>query len=538
MARARTVVVVALVLVGAAGGRAQLLYAGGEFDRAGDALVSDVAQYDGAAWSPLAARPLLGDSVSSLAVFQGRLIAGGRYDAVGGVATNNIAQYDGNIWRPMGLGAENRDSDFAVDVWAMTVAPSGVLVAAGYFNTAGGLASNNVAQWDGAAWAPMGDGLPNECRALAVFKDKVVAGGDFTLRDPASGALSNDVAQWDGAVWAPLGPGVTSNRSRVWALAEYNGELVVAGEFLEVAGVPVNNTAVWDGATWRALGLGVTTVVGPFDPIVKALVVFRGALILGGRFQLAGDTPMPYIAAWTGTAFAPLGSGLNEQVYSMTVYQDALLVGGNFYVAGGIDAVQIARWDGTSWSSVGFSDVWDIAVYVRALAVGPLPSNAPAPQRCSPLPPHTYPHTPAPPLRPPQRTQTHSCRLVGVGGWVLGVCTLVGTAWEASYVDEGSGVAVTEDLVLRADGVLEQRVAAAAGQPCGPNSVNWTGDYDIIDATTAQLSFIRCTASGPGCLACGPSREQLTRVKYASDCSSVSLVAVSTGTGRVYERAP
>ena len=351
---------------------AQLLFAGGEFDRAGDALVSNIAQWDGARWSPLAALPVVGDSISSLAVYNGKVIAGGRFDRAGNFATNNIAQYDGNLWQPMGLGAENRDSDFAPDVWALTVY-NGALIAAGYFNTAGGLPANNIARWDGAAWSTLGEGLPNECRALTVFRGTVIAGGDFVL--VGDNGVSNDLAAWDGASWSPLGPGITSDRSRVWALVEFGGQLIIGGEFLEVAGIPVNNTAIWNGTSFEKMGLGVFSTVGPFDPVVKAFAVYQGALIMGGRFQIAGGQQTGNIARWDGTGYTQLGSGLNEQVYSMTVYGNDLIVGGNFDRAGGVDAVQIARWNGQVWSGVDYADAWDVAVYVRALTVAPLPST-------------------------------------------------------------------------------------------------------------------------------------------------------------------
>ena len=45
---------------------------------------------------------------------------------------------------------------------------------------------------------------------------------------------------------------------------------------------------------------------------VYALTVYNGNLIAGGYFTTAGGTSANYIASWDGTAWSPLGSGMNS----------------------------------------------------------------------------------------------------------------------------------------------------------------------------------------------------------------------------------
>src|SRR6056297_2178290 len=45
------------------------------------------------------------------------------------------------------------------------------LYAGGDFATAGGVAVNNVARWDGSEWTPLGEGIDGWVEALAVFDD-------------------------------------------------------------------------------------------------------------------------------------------------------------------------------------------------------------------------------------------------------------------------------------------------------------------------------------------------------------------------------
>jgi hypothetical protein len=76
-------------------------------------------------------------------------------------------------------------------------------------------------------------------------------------------------------------------------------------------------------------------------------------LIAGGDFTAAGGQPANNIAAWDGTSWSPLGSGLNGIVTSMTVHNGQLVAAGTFTNAGGVAANHIASWDGTSWSPLG-----------------------------------------------------------------------------------------------------------------------------------------------------------------------------------------
>jgi len=54
-----------------------------------------------------------------------------------------------------------------------------------------------------------------------------------------------------------------------------------------------------------------------------------------------------------GQTWSPVGTGTDNDVYSLTEYNTELYVGGNFSTAGGNAANYIAKWNGTSWSAVG-----------------------------------------------------------------------------------------------------------------------------------------------------------------------------------------
>ncbi|MCO6436111.1 MAG: hypothetical protein J5J06_03395 [Phycisphaerae bacterium] len=62
-------------------------------------------------------------------------------------------------------------------------------------------------------------------------------------------------------------------------------------------------------------------------------------LVLGGEFSVVGKTVANNIAAWDGSNWSPLGTGMNDAVRAFTVFDDgsgpALYAGGEFTTAGG-----------------------------------------------------------------------------------------------------------------------------------------------------------------------------------------------------------
>jgi hypothetical protein len=132
--------------------------------------------------------------------------------------------------------------------------------------------------------------------------------------------------------------------------------LYAGGGFSTAGGVPgTSRIARWNGTAWSPLGSGV-------NHTVRALTVFDDgtgpALYAGGQFTNAGGVSANFIAKWDGTAWSPLGSGMNGWVDALTVFDDgtgqALYAGGHFNTTGGVPGTsRIARWNGTAWSPLG-----------------------------------------------------------------------------------------------------------------------------------------------------------------------------------------
>ena len=114
------------------------------------------------------------------------MYVGGDFLTAGGIAAQRIARWDGTSWSA--LGALNGPVS-ALSVFDDGLGPA--LYAGGDFTTAGGLAANRIARWDGGtSWSALGSGTDAPVAALSVFDDgtrpALIAGGVF-MSAPDSG---------------------------------------------------------------------------------------------------------------------------------------------------------------------------------------------------------------------------------------------------------------------------------------------------------------------------------------------------------------
>ena len=163
-----------------------------------------------------------------------------------------------------------------------------------------------------------------------------------------------------------MGSGFDAN---VYALAEYNGDLIAAGKFTKSGSTLVNNIAKWNGTTWEPLGLGL-------DGSVYDLIVFDGKLIACGAFSGSGTTKCRYLAQWNGTTWENLGNGSVTGGYNgiriLYAYGSELFIGGEFDAIDGVSSKNIIRYSNSGFAVVGDgapSTVGSIAVFQNQLFI-------------------------------------------------------------------------------------------------------------------------------------------------------------------------
>jgi hypothetical protein len=300
-------------------------------------------------WHPL---PGLNNLVTELVVYDGDLIAGGFFTRVGGVSASGIARWDGSSWSPIGEGLQGGLSDLG-GVLSMVVY-EGHLVVAGFFDHAGGVPANNIAQWDGSVWSALGSGisvasLQDGLFSMAAHDGSLYVGGSFL---DAGSVPVHHIARWDGGAWHAAGDGVSGTQTPgVGSMALYQGDLVAGGNFSSIDGVDADHIARWNGVSWAPLGTGIE---GHQDSVVVvAQTVLGDNLYAGGVFRKAGGVAASNLACWDGAAWSPLGPGTNDRVEALCRYGNDLIAGGTFTRAGLESVGCIARWNGASWSGLG-----------------------------------------------------------------------------------------------------------------------------------------------------------------------------------------
>jgi hypothetical protein len=365
------------------------IIAGGGFTHSGSAETPRVARWDGSGWAPLGTG--FNASVNALAVMpNGDLLAGGLFtQTLLGAYMQAVARWNGSSWT--WLGSLSPTNFLPAEVESLLVLPNGDVIAGGTFSgaTQGGT-YDRIARWNGSAWSQLGTGIGGPAgsgvHTLArLANGDVVAAGDFAS---AGSVSATGVAVWNGASWASMGAGVGGSIHTLFVRA--SGQLVAGGELLDPANVPFV-LASWNGASWSAFassietppfnfvntiaevsssellvgGVGTqanaarwnevtghwstTSAAGFSDAILALATLPNGDIVAGGTFTTVGSVSASHIAHWNGTAWLPLGSGLNGFVYALAVLPGGQLVaGGQFTAAGGVSVSNVAAWNGTT----------------------------------------------------------------------------------------------------------------------------------------------------------------------------------------------
>ena len=148
----------------------------------------------------------------------------------------------------------------------------------------------NIIRFDGNdyGWI-MGTGLNGVPVALAALGTNLFAAGTFTT---AGGVAANQIAQWNGNQWSSVGGGVVGSGT-VLALTTMGNNLYAGGTFTNMGGVAVSRIAKWDGTNWSALGSGVSGTV-------QSLAAIGQDLYAGGSVRVAGGKLSYDMARWNG----------------------------------------------------------------------------------------------------------------------------------------------------------------------------------------------------------------------------------------------
>ena len=276
------------------------------------------------------------------------LYVGGTFTSIGGVSANHLARWNGVSWSALGAGTPA--DVLTMCVWNDAAGPClliGGVSGSGTFQTA------ELDRWVSAGLSPYMIGVSgHSVNALTVYDDghglALYIGGWINLNTPSSG-----IVRWDGTTLSALQGGLIGQANALRVFDDGSGKrLWIGGYFSHVngqGGPAAFNVATWDG----------THLMAPagFDlPVIDFAVYDSGtgpALYAAGFFT----SPTPYLARWTGSAWAAVPGAPDNAVRSLAVFDDGsgtqLFAAGMFTHAGGASIGHIAKWNGSAWSALG-----------------------------------------------------------------------------------------------------------------------------------------------------------------------------------------
>jgi hypothetical protein len=192
------------------------LYAGGGFfDVEGNTASDKVAMFNGTSWTNLGTGGGPGggavdDFVRSLANDGTTLYIGADSDNIAGIAqADHVAAWNGSSWHAVGANSAGTDGYLpaVVAVDALFTSGSHVYATGNWLNVGGDPTADYLADFDGAAWHPVGsngagDGaLTAKGESFAVFGGLLHVGGNFTKAGGDS--LAQFLARYTGVLPQP-----------------------------------------------------------------------------------------------------------------------------------------------------------------------------------------------------------------------------------------------------------------------------------------------------------------------------------------------
>ena len=345
-----------------------LIAAIGGFNDGGE-IPPEIVTWDGTTWSTLLRRQWPDPSWNCVASWNGRLYVGGaRGLSVEGPDGVSLGWYDGSVWNSgaNGYGYVN------------TLYPTAAgLAVGGAFSNLGSFVSLNAAMWTDAGMSPLsspGQGATNEIHLLMAEGDHLVAGGSF---DAAGTSTAYRYGQWNGTTWSPACFEIGEVGSPI-ALAGGDGLLITSGQyqcgnnyfwligggcspFLDLgtgaSEIAFHQSAfyvLWWNKVSRLDGASLTTLGGTTSGgTFFTMATSASGLLGGGDFDAIGSAAVKGVARWDGSAWQPLGSGLEGRVTALVEHAGAIYAGGSIDVSGGTPAFRVMRWDGAQWQALG-----------------------------------------------------------------------------------------------------------------------------------------------------------------------------------------
>jgi len=356
-------------------------------------VMLSVVEASAQVWKPLS--PLLyatsePSMVFTLKVYNNKLLISGSIVRIGNTDINHRPiTWDGNVYDSIsGLGNVygiiNSFAEFNNKLYF------GGNFDNGNFDIGVGNIPNTkyIARFNGTNMEALSNVTPsNYVEVLKTKNYLYVAGSFYFLGSTVYGC----VAGYDGTNYSHLGVGVQGTNPTVYAMTEYDNEIIICGGFDWVGGLYTNGIAAWNGTAWHKLkdeylvtpnNMVVDTInnflyvnsqqftdttsglkrwdgynwedtnLPNYNTSPSSILMYHKELYAGLWLVSSSDIDT-ILMRYNGSTWYNI-SGLNESVQDMCVYNDDLYIAGYFTMAGtdsvnGIVALHVEPPTGCNW---------------------------------------------------------------------------------------------------------------------------------------------------------------------------------------------
>ncbi|HEY5042382.1 MAG TPA: hypothetical protein VIK53_10300 [Verrucomicrobiae bacterium] len=360
------------------------IYVGGTMQSLGQAVADGVAEVDGRRVKELPDGPQQNPlllNVTDLKMFQGRLCVGGFFTNVNHQAAGGFAVWHGNKWDSVQITNGI--------VYALATDSNGGLILAGTIFLPGFTNPVALARWDGkGTWENLNSELfpcsgdvcidaADQAQALPDGNTVVTLQLSWNIF-PSYGYPNEMLARCDASKnWHNMtGPDGDTNGYGFYYLTQFQGQLVAAGTFTNQVNAVIQNIARWDGSAWQPLG-------GGLEYPVFAVVGNQQVLYAAMQFLGEDGVSRTRVMRWDGAAWTRVGGDDFRSTASGRLYLSPngdLYYSGVFSGIGSTVAPNLIHWDGSQWQSLfegryqGVSGpnpfVWSFAEYAGKVCVG------------------------------------------------------------------------------------------------------------------------------------------------------------------------
>jgi len=223
-------------------------------------------------------------------------------------------------------------------------------------------------------WVSIGGGLI--LPGIVLYPDsasgKLFIGGEFETFNIMHGCFpANLIVSWDGLQFDSLAGGIKGG-GNINTIINFQHQIYIGGNFGNGVRPLTDGFSRWNGLTFDSINRSFPQGDGPYK-----FCEFNNLLYCIGGFDSVGNIHSPYITAWNGNNWIPIGLpphiSVNVGIDVCAEYNNKLYFAGEFYDSLSHTPFMFLTWDGTNWNNEAYNvGGWPVAlaVYNYELYIG------------------------------------------------------------------------------------------------------------------------------------------------------------------------